>query len=361
MSLLEEIKRRNVLRIAGLYLVGAWLIVQVAGTVLPMFDAAAWLPRTIVVVLAIGFIPALVFAWVFEITPEGLKRESEVDRNQSQTLHTGKTLDRVIMVVLALALGYFAFDKFVLSESREVSIAEEAHQEGRSEALVESYGDKSIAVLPFVDMSPDKDQEYMSDGLAEELLNLLAKIPQLRVIARTSSFSFKGEKIEIAEIAKKLSVAHVLEGSVRKSGNQIRITAQLIRASDSSHLWSETYDRSLDDVFAIQDEISAAVAEHLKITLLGEAPTVTVTDPKAYVLTLQARQVLRQGTAEAFAQSIDLHQQALVMAPDYAAAGLAWLKATAARRTRLCGPSTKATPWRARRPIRRWRSTRAMR
>jgi len=179
---------------------------------------------------------------------------------------------------------------------------------------------KSIAVLPFVNMSPDQDQEYFADGIAEELLNLLARIPQLRVIARTSSFAFKDEKIEIAEIAKKLNVTHVLEGSVRKSGNQVRIAAQLIRASDSAHLGSETYDRSLDDVFAIQDEISAAVVAHLKITLLGAAPMAKATDPAAYVLTMQAQQLRSQTTAENLAQSILLFQQALATAPDYAAA-----------------------------------------
>jgi adenylate cyclase len=319
-SLFTELKRRNVFRVAAAYLVGAWLLVQVSATLFPVFGFGAAAVRVAVIVLAIGFIPALIFAWVFEITPVGLKRESEVGRNQSIAPHTGKMLDRIIMVVLVLALGYFAFDKFVLSESRQVTIAEEAHRAGRSEALVASYGEKSIAVLPFVDMSADKDQEYMSDGIAEELLNLLAKIPQLRVIARTSSFAFKGEKIEIAEIAKKLNVAHVLEGSVRKSGNQIRITAQLIRASDSSHLWSETYDRSLDDVFAIQDEISAAVVAQLKITLLGAAPKVKETDPKAYALFLQARQLQNLVTAEGFAQSIVLYQQALAIAPDYATA-----------------------------------------
>jgi len=178
LSLVDELKRRNVLRIAGLYVAGAWLVLQVAGTVLPMMDAPVWLSRGIVILLAIGFLPALIFAWAFELTPEGLKREKEVDRAQSMTPHTGKKLDRVIMVVLALALGYFAVDKFVLAPQRQAEQTSVARKEGRSEALVESYGDKSIAVLPFVDMSANKDQEYFSDGIAEELLNLLTKISQ---------------------------------------------------------------------------------------------------------------------------------------------------------------------------------------
>jgi serine/threonine protein kinase/Tfp pilus assembly protein PilF len=178
----------------------------------------------------------------------------------------------------------------------------------------------SIAVLPFADMSPDKDQEYFSDGISEELLNLLAKIPELQVAARTSSFSYKGENVKIADVARDLNVAHILEGSVRKAGNEVRITAQLIKADDGFHMWSETWDRSLDDIFAIQDEIAADVVAQLKVTLLGAAPTVEATDPAAYALYLQARQLGRQGTAEGLEQSMALYQQALAIDPDYAAA-----------------------------------------
>ncbi len=320
MSLFAELKRRNVLRVGAAYLVGAWLLVQVCATLFPLFGMGDTAVRNAVIVLAIGIIPALILAWVFEITPGGLKRESEVDRSQSLTLRTGKMLDRVIMVVLALALGYFAFDKFVLSESREVTIAEEAHQAGRTEALVGSYGEKSIAVLPFVDMSSNKDQEYMSDGIAEELLNLLARIPELRVISRSSAFSYKGKEIRLAEVARELNVAHILEGSVRKAGNQVRITAQLIEARSDTHLWSETYDRTLDDIFAIQDEIAAKVVEQLKVTLLGEAPKVAQTDPETFALFLQARYLGLQFTAESVEQSNALYQQALAIDPNYAAA-----------------------------------------
>ena len=178
----------------------------------------------------------------------------------------------------------------------------------------------SIAVLPFVNMSPDKDQEYFADGMSEELLNLLAQLPQLRVIARTSSFSFKGKEVDIAEIARKLNVAHVLEGSVRKSGRPVRITAQLIRASDSSHLWSQTYDRQLTDVFKVQDEIAGAVVSELKIKLLAAPPKARATDPKAYALFLQAREIDRQRTVAAHEQSIALYQQALALDPAYTAA-----------------------------------------
>jgi len=180
--------------------------------------------------------------------------------------------------------------------------------------------EKSIAVLPFVDMSEAKNQEYFSDGISEELLNLLSKVPQLQVAARTSSFSFKGKQIGIPEIARKLHVANVLEGSVRKSGDQLRITAKLIRAAEGYHLWSETYDRKLDDIFKIQDEIAGEVVKQLKVTLLGAVPTVRQTDPKAYTLYLQAMQVVRQGTPEAYTQSAALLKQVLEIDPRYAPA-----------------------------------------
>ena len=301
----------------------AWLVAQVLQLIFESFGSPDWVMKSVLVLLAAGLPFVLFFAWAFELTPEGLKREHEVDRSQSVTPQTGKKLDRVIIGVLVLALGYFALDKFVLSTEREAALVEATTQALTEKAEVAGQAvdaDKSIAVLPFVNMSEDKSNEYFSDGLSEELLNLLAKIPNLRVIARTSSFAYKGTTTKIADVARELNVAHVLEGSVRKSGNQVRITAQLVRASDSSHLWSESYDRSLDDVFAIQDEISAAVVEQLKIKLLGAAPKAKETDPAAYVLTLQARQLLRQGKAEGFAQSIALYQQALAIAPDYATA-----------------------------------------
>ena len=203
-------------------------------------------------------------------------------------------------------------------------------------------------MLPFVNMSSDKEQEYFADGISEELLNLLAQVPELRVIARTSSFSFKGKDVDIADIARRLNVANVLEGSVRKSGETLRITAQLVRASDSSHLWSQTYDRPMTDVFAVQDEIAAAVVEELKIKLLGEAPTTRETDPKAYALFLQAREIGRQYTAEALAQSIELYQQALALDPTYTQRGSAWPAPTAPRWTTGLRLADEGFPARAR-------------
>ena len=327
MSFIAELRRRNVLRVGAAYVAVAWLLIQVAQTVFSAFDLGETALRAVIVVLAIGSLPVLVFTWAFELTPEGLKRESDVDRSRSVAPHTGKKLDRAIMVVLALAVGYFTFDKFALSPQREAALqqqqadeVEAARKEGRSQALVDSYGDRSIAVLPFVDLSPNRDQEYFSDGIAEELLNLLAKISQLRVISRSSAFSFKGRNLPVPEIARHLNVAHVLEGSVRKAGNQVRITVQLIEARSDTHLWSETYDRPLDNIFAVQDEIAAAVVEQLKLELLDAAPKAKVSDPKAFALSLQARQLARQRTAEGFERSIALYQQVLAIDPNDAVA-----------------------------------------
>ena len=320
MSFLAELRRRNVLRVGAAYLAVAWLLIQVAQTLLPAFGVPGAALRIVIVVLAIGLVPLLVFAWAFELTPEGLKRESEVDRSQSITPHTGKKLDRLIMVILALALGYFAVDKFVLAPQREQAATEAARAQGRTESVVRSYGEKSIAVLPFIDMSAKKDQGYFSDGISEELLNLLAKIPELRVIPRSSAFSYKGKDVKLAQVAQELNVAHILEGSVRKAGNKVRITAQLIDARSDTHLWSETYDRPLDDIFAVQDEIAAMVVAQLKVKLLGGTPKAKSTDPAAYALYLQGRQSNRQNTAEGYRQSIQLYKQALAIDPAYDAA-----------------------------------------
>jgi adenylate cyclase len=320
MSFFSELKRRNVFRIGAAYFVSAWLLIQVVETIFPLFGFDDTPARIVVIVLAIGFIPSLIFSWTFEFTPEGLKREVDVVNEHSITRYTGKKLDRIIMVLLVLALGYFAFDKFVLDPVEDVQIAESAHQQGRSEALTESYGDKSIAVLPFVNMSSDPEQEYFSDGISEELLNLLSKIPELRVISRTSAFSFKGKNLDIPTVAAQLNVAHILEGSVRKDGNQVRITAQLIEARSDTHLWSETYNRSLENIFAIQDEITADVVNQLKVTLLGAPPTVKETDSESYALYLQARHLWRQGSEEGINGAYKLLRQALDIDSTYAPA-----------------------------------------
>jgi adenylate cyclase len=320
MSLFAELKRRNVLRVAAGYAVTAWLVIQVVETIFPIYDLSDETIRLVITLLAIGTLPVLVLAWVFEVTPEGLKLDKDVDRSKSISPQTGKKLDRGITLILALALGYFAFDKFALDPTRDAKREAAVAEQARSEALVESYGEQSIAVLPFADMSQDGDQEYLSDGIAEELLNLLTKIPELRVISRSSAFSYKGKDFKLTDIARELNVAHILEGSVRKSGNKVRITAQLIDGRSDTHLWSGTYDRPLGDIFVIQDEIAVEVVDQLKIQLLGKPPLVESTDPKAYALFLQARHLGHLGTVKSSEEAITRYKQALAIAPEYAAA-----------------------------------------
>ena len=344
MSFYEELKRRNVVKAAILYVVASWLTLQVADV---LFDAlelpSTWI-RLVLAILILGFPPALIFSWVYEMTPEGLKREKDVNRSRSPATDTGRKINFLIIVMLALAIAVVVMDQLMGQVSPFVLIgvvvllliaaivlarlvpsatptrvpAEFAPATARTEPAGEAP--KAIAVLPFVNMSSDEEQEYFSDGLSEELLNLLSKIPELRVAARTSSFSYKDKDVKVAQIGAELNVGHVLEGSVRNSGDRVRITAQLIQTEDGYHLWSETYDRTLDDVFAIQDEIAAEVVAQLKVTLLSAAPIVKETDPEAYALFLQARHLARQGTTQAFEQSIALFQQALAIAQDYVAA-----------------------------------------
>src|SRR4051812_42309989 len=261
-----ELRRRNVIRFAGLYLIAAWLIVQVASTVLPMFGAPDWLPRTIVILLAITFIPALVFSWAFEMTPQGLKRDEDVPREQSIAPQTGRRMDRLIIAVLAAAIGYFAFDKFVMTPRRAAGLPGEQKTSSSS---------NSVAVLAFDNLSDDKGSEYFSDGISEELLTVLQKIPGLHVAARTSAFSFKGKHATAQEIGDKLGVANLVEGSVRKFGETVRIAARLTRTTSGDEVWSENYTRNVKDVFAVQAELAQTIVEQLRGQLTGNATNPT--------------------------------------------------------------------------------------
>jgi len=328
MSLWSELKRRNVIRVAAAYVLTAWLVVQVVETIFPAFGFGDTAVRFVVVAFAAAFIPALVLAWVFEWTPGGLKKDAEVDRERPLPKGTYKAFDRVLMVVLAVAAGFFAFDKFVLEPARNSAEIAAARAEGRTEAIIEAYGDQSIAVIPFVNLSSNPEQTFFADGVAEEVLNLLAKIPELRVISRSSSFTFRGADLNIPEIAARLNVAHILEGSVRASGNRIRITAQLIEAKSDTHLWSETYDRTLDDIFAIQDEIASNIVDNLHVELLGPMPRARRTDPQALAMFLQAKQVFFQSmTQDSWVDAADrmeaLLDAAVEIDPDFTDA-IAW-------------------------------------
>jgi TolB-like protein/tetratricopeptide (TPR) repeat protein len=306
MPILQELKRRNVLRAAAGYVAVSWLIVQVMDTLSDAFALTGEHIRVAVIVLAVCFIPLMIVAWAFELTPEGLQRDAAVDRASPAAHRSKKRLDRFVMAALALAVAYFLVDELII-EPRQTP---------------QAVTGNSIAVLPFVNMSADPEQDYFSDGISEELLNLLARIPELRVISRSSAFGYKGKDINMPQVARELNVAHVLEGSVRKAGNTIRITAQLIHAPTDEHVWSDTWDRELVDVFAIQDEIAAIVVDRLKIELLGELPKQEPVNPEAYTLYLKADHLMTFGTPDgdnsrAWAQAVELLERALELEPGY--------------------------------------------
>jgi TolB-like protein len=326
-SFVSELRRRNVIRMAGLYLVGAWLVTQVAATVLPLFGAPDWMARSVVVVLAIGFLPALVFAWVFELTPAGLKRDAEVPAEASIGPQTGRRMDRAIIVVLLLALGYFALDKFALAPRQQAAATTRDAGGGNEADGKQAILDKSIAVLPFADFSQGGDQAWFADGLAEEILNSLARTPDLLVAARTSSFKYKGSTLAIPQIAKELGVAHVLEGSVRSGAGRVRVTAQLIRASDGFHLWSQTFDRDAADVIAIQEELARQIASAMQTSM---DPQALADMAKVGTRSVEAYQAYLRGVAEAsnasnHAQAFEANQffeQARTLDPGFSAAHL---------------------------------------
>ena len=298
MGLISEFRRRNVLRMAVLYAIAAWLIMQVAEVIMDLANLPDWIGPTILGLLAVGFPIALIFSWFYELTPEGISLEKDVDRAESITHVTGRRLDFIVISLLCAAVILFAYDKWWMQGPPE----------------------KSIAVLPFENMSGDPGQEYFSDGLAEELLTLLARIPELRVTSRSSAFFYKGKKFKIADVGRELNVGHILEGSVRRSGDTVRITAQLIDVTTDAHLWSQTWDRTFDDVFVIQDEIAQAVVDALKISLLGDTPRALETTPEAYALYLQSRSLAAQRTADSLLRAEALMKRALEIDNEYAPA-----------------------------------------
>ncbi len=277
MQFLDELKRRNVFRVGAAYLVFAWLILQVIDVVGPMLGLPDTVARYLLFLLVIGFVPALVFAWVFELTPEGVKLDSEMDASASVTGQTGRKLDRVIIVVLACAVSLLLYDKLFLREGPQVPENKQVRTALPQSGGIESRkplpqaeavaGRKSVAVLPFVAMSNGPDDDYFADGLTEEIINSLAQLPDLLVTARTSAFHFKGKNLPVGDIAAKLGVAHVVEGSVRRAGSQLRITAKLVRTDDGFNLWSESYDRRTADTLAMQEDIAEKVALALNVVL----------------------------------------------------------------------------------------------
>lgn len=314
MSLFAELRRRNVFRFATAYVVTAWLVVQVVETLFPIFGLSAGAVRLVVILLAIGFVPAVILAWVFQITPDGLR----VDPGSGESAPAAsRTLDRIIIVTLVLGICYFAIDKFMLAPGRIAEREAEVAAEAAEEARKGFYGDRSIAVLPFANMSSDPEQVHFADGIAEEVLNLLARIRELRVISRSSAFALRDRQLDVPEIAEILDVGHVLEGSVRKAGDQVRVTVQLIEARTDTHLWSKTYEEKFDDVFRIQDAIAGDVARNLHINLLQPLPRSRHIDPEVRALTEQAA-LLAQSRPDGLGEKMHaLLSRALEIDPDY--------------------------------------------
>jgi TolB-like protein/Tfp pilus assembly protein PilF len=356
-DLIAELRRRNVLRMAGLYLVGAWLITQVAGTLLPMFEAPPWIARAIVVLLAIGFVPTMVFSWLFELTPQGFKRDADVPVSASIGPQTARRLNRAFIVALLLALGYFVFDKFVLAPRREDAIARQATVAAEATASSQPAGAraaatapvprKSIAVLPFENLSVDKANGYFADGIQDQILTSLAKIGDLKVISRTSTERYASRPENLIEVARQLAVAHILEGSVQRAGDRVRVNVQLIDATSDNHLWAETYDRTLDDIFVVQSEVAQKIAEslaahmtHGELAALKEKPTDNALAYNAY---LKARALDSSiNTSRTTTEPIlDAYREATKIDPGFA---LAWTGfANAAFRTWWTGLDPSGT------------------
>lgn len=321
MGLFAELRRRNVFRVGVAYVLLAWVVIQVTDTVGPAINLPEWTLSVVTWFGVIGFPFALFFAWAFELTPDGIKLEKDVDRTESVTHSTGRKIDFVIIGLLVVALlSVVIFDdpSPAIPGADQDTVAEAAAEPGAAR----SYD--SIGVLPFENMSSDPEQDYLSDGIAEELLNALAKLQNLQVAARTSSFAFKGQNESITAIGSKLKVDTILEGSVRKSGDRLRITAQLIDAADGFHLWSETYDRELTDVFQIQDDITKAIVAALRVHLdTGEALVVReseTTSMEAYEAYLRGKHQLRQSGQSSSRAALTSFREATDLDPSFAPA-----------------------------------------
>src|SRR5689334_492230 len=313
-SFFAELKRRNVYKVAVAYAVVGWLVIQIGSTVLPTFHAPEWVAQVLVVFVVLGFPIALVLAWAFEITPEGIKLESEVLPNESSTHQTGRKIVGITIVVAVIAAGLFIFQHF---RPRLTSIS-------AASARGASVSEKSIAVLPFDNLSRDPDNAYFCEGVQDEILTRLAKVADLKVISRTSTQHFKSAPDDLPQIARQLGVAHILEGSVQKAGDRVRVNVQLINAMSDAHLWADTFDRQLTDIFAAESDIATTVAETLRAKLTGsekdamsKKPTA---NPEAYELYLKGRFFWNKRSGADLRKAIEYFNQAITLDPKFALA-----------------------------------------
>jgi adenylate cyclase len=329
LSFLSELKRRNVIRVGLTYLVASWLLLQITDVLSEILELSGSAGKLVFVVLVVGFIPALIFSWVYEMTPDGLKMDSGAVADESTNRYTARKLDRLTIVLLIIVAGLVVVDRFVpepsertaavKSENETLPVAPLERPHAASEMIADDR--QSVAVMPFVNMSDDASNEYFSDGISEELLNVLVRVRSLRVPSRTSSFTFKGSDKKLSEIGRELGVEHVLEGSVRKAGDRIRVTAQLIEVATDTHLWSETYTRELDDIFAVQDEIAQAIVVALQLTLSGTDQKVlsahSTSNAKALNEYMIGRHLWSQRTPESLMASVEHLKKAIELDPQF--------------------------------------------
>jgi len=346
MNFFNELRRRNVIRVGIAYLVAAWLLLQIVDVLAPLLDLPDWVGRLVLLILLIGLLPALIFSWVYELTPDGLKLESEVAGDETIAKHTARRLDRITITLLVIVAGIVIVDRLIPETAESPGIA--AAGSSTPEASPVADDRPSVAVVPFQNMSDDEANEYFSDGISEELLNVLNGIHKLRVPSRTSSFTFKGSDKKLSEIGRELHVDHVLDGSVRKSGNRIRVTAQLVDVGTDTAVWTETFTRELDDVFAVQDEIAQAIVSALKLTLSDadshKLGTHSTNNVKAYDEYLLGRHFWRQRGPQALVMAVDHLKAALQLDPGFEEAWTALADAYVVMPEYLPGTTTKYRP-----------------
>src|SRR5580693_4147003 len=318
-SFFAELKRRNVYKVAVAYAVVAWLLIQAASIFFPAFDAPPWVMKIFIIVIIFGFPVALIFSWAFEITPEGIKLESEIEPTKSIARRTGRKIVAATIALAVVAAGLFVYQ---LVRTRSTITARQDASAARTEAATVS--NKSIAVLPFDNLSGDPQNAYFSEGVQDEILTRLAKIAELKVISRTSTQRFKSVPSDLRQIAQQLGVANILEGSVQKANDQVRVNVQLINALTDAHLWADTYDRKLTDIFAVESEIAKTIAETLQARLtgsekssIGKTPTA---NPEAYELYLRGRFFWNKRDGDDLRKAIDYFNQAIAKDPNYALA-----------------------------------------